>query len=176
MIPKKFIDRTAVFPSQSFGLRPFMLYRIQVGRINRKVLKHMPGCSYSFLNVRTFMERSVVHDDHVVFRKFRQQILSDPRTENIRIDAAVKKTQCQQPVSVQRADSIRAASGPPVVYPGAPFTDRRVTVGSRHIVSETAFIDINQREARVLMRTDFIRENTALFYIRLRMRKSFFYG
>ena len=72
MIPKKLIDRTAALSPECFGLCPFMLDRIKIGRINRQVLDQMPGRCYSFPNVPTFMESGVVHNDDAVFRKFRQ--------------------------------------------------------------------------------------------------------
>ena len=43
MIPKKLINGTAVLSSECFRLRPFMFYRIKIGRINRQVPDQMPG-------------------------------------------------------------------------------------------------------------------------------------
>ncbi len=93
-----------------------------------------------------------------------------------RNDGPVEQSHGQQVVSGQSACSICTSFSPPIMYPGTSFTCGRISAGSGHIMSETAFININQGGARFLIRTDFIRENTAFFFIRLRVRKSFFYG
>ena len=122
------------------------------------------------------MECGVIHNDNTAVGQFRQQLPLDPCAEDIRIDAAVNRTHSEQLRSSQRSGSVYTALRPPVALSPATPAYGSITVDSRHIKGKTAFIDIDAVNIRLSVSCYFVNKDTARFFIRLRMKKSFFYG
>ncbi len=95
---------------------------------------------------------------------------------HVGINAAVHRIHVQEFIVQQRPGYIDAAFRIPVMPPGTSSADRRVTVSPRHILRESAFININRRSFSRRIRPDSAAENISCGFIRLRMLKRFFYG
>ena len=76
----------------------------------------MPGIGNGGLDILPFMEGCVVHDNHASGQKFRQQVLRQPRIENVRGDIGDEQAYGQQRLSDQGTDPIGSASCMPIFY------------------------------------------------------------
>ncbi len=164
---KKFICRTADFSSEGLSLRPFILYGIEIRRIRRKIFQEAASSFNRLLNPLRFMELGVVHDSSSSLRRHRQKALLQPCLKNVRVDAAIEQRRSQQPVSGQCAASTSS-------HVSHPF--RRITGYPRHVLGKTAFININQRNARQFINADLFFEESAGLLVSLLMGKIFFHG
>ena len=105
-----------------FGLRPFMLDGVQVGRIRRKIFESHSGLVNSCLNILSFMKGGVIHNKDGSFRNFWQQILDYPRLKAIAINISVVKTRGKEGMVVKSTNDIGSSLGVPVVFPNTAFS------------------------------------------------------
>lgn len=88
---------------------------VEVWGVGWQVKEGMASVLTGFFHLRPLMERSVVHDDHAFFWKFRKQVLFDPRREDGRVDIGLEQADGEQGASQQSADGVRPSFGAPIV-------------------------------------------------------------
>ncbi len=135
----------------------------------------MSGVEDSILYILSFVKSGVIHDNDAVGRKFRKQVLHDPRIENIGIDVRVEQTNREQKFLNQRADDIGAAFGVPVLCAKTTPATRGIAMRAGHIVSKTALIKINNHASLLFIGLDFLLEDEPCVVVRFGVTQRFFY-
>lgn len=167
-------DGASFFFSDGLGLRPFGFDGIEVRGIGWQIFQNVPGFGDSVFYILTFVEGSIVHHDDAAGREFRQQGLRRPGVKDISIDTGVEQSHGQQEFFDQGADDIRAAFGMPIPYAVTSLTLWSIAMRTRHIVGETALVDINDDTALLLISLDFFLEDTPCVVVGLGMTQRFF--
>ncbi len=139
------LDRRSQFSADGFGVRPFVLDRIEVGAIGRQILQRMPGMDHGRLGIHPFVERGIIHDEDRCGWQLGQQVLLGPGGKDIGIHVGIEQADRQQVLPNQRTKHVSPPAGMPVVHAGTSLAGRCLAVPPRHIVCEATLVNVHNR-------------------------------
>ena len=167
-------DRTKKPFANSFGVCPLFLDGVEVRRIDRQEVKEVSGVDDGRSNVCAFMECGVIHHNDACRRPLRQQILNDPLIENICVDVGFEQTSSQKNLADQSADNVCSTFRMPVAWAKTPLAGRGIAMLARHVMSKTAFVDIDDRASLRLINLNSLTKGMPCGGVRFGMLKCFF--
>ena len=137
----------------------------------------MSGADHRLLGILSFVERGVVHDHHGAWRASRQQFLHRPGMENLTVNSAIEQTGSEQGGTPQCTDPMDSSFSLPVVSAVAALSARRIAMmGTRHVVSQPAFVNVDEGFARRLVGLDLFLKCAPCVDVRFGRASCFFIG
>lgn len=135
----------------------------------------MSGVSDGILAILSLMECCVIHHHHAAGWEFWEQIFHHPNMKDIGVDVGFEQANGRQEFADQRANSIGAASGLPVVRAVTALSFKAVAVGARHIMGKAALVDIDDGARLGFIGRNFLAEDVPCAFVRPWMTQHFFY-
>jgi len=170
--------RIASLPSSDgFGLRPFLLNRIQIRTVGRQKLDDMPLFLDGGDDIRSFVERGTIENDDGALRRYRQEGVPHPTEEDVGINIAVPEIHRQKCERCDGTDGIQTPFGMPVLLPVAARSYVGIAMSPRRINRKAALVQIyDWTLLNVLVPPDSRLKLQTMDDVSFGMKQSFFYS